>query len=62
MDVIKHKTDSELIRSLLAEAAKCKNEIACSKSDIQKAQNRLSFILLVINELLDRSEDQEIDR
>ena len=54
MNPIEDKDDEELIKSLLAEAAKSRNELQCAHGDIQKAQNRLSFILMLINELLKR--------
>lgn len=56
MELLKDKTDKELLQSIIAEAAKSTNELKCSAQDIQKAQNRLSFLLLTINELLNRSE------
>lgn len=54
MDPVENKSDDELLKSLLAEAAKARNEINCASGDIQKATNRLNFILLLVNELLDR--------
>ena len=54
MDPIENKSDDELLKSLLAEAAKARNEISCAAGDVQKATNRLNFILLLVNELLDR--------
>lgn len=54
MDILNSKTDEELLESLLAEAAKAKNELRCAQSDIDKANNRLSFILVLINTLLER--------
>lgn len=54
MDPIENKSDEELLKSLLAEAAKARNEIKCCLGDAEKCQNRLNFILLLVNELLDR--------
>jgi hypothetical protein len=54
MNVIDSKTQAELLQSLLAEAAKSSAEIRCAQADITKAQNRLQFILAVINNLIDR--------
>jgi hypothetical protein len=51
---IETKSNEELLKSLLAEAAKARNEINCASGDIQKATNRLNFILLLVNELTDR--------
>ena len=57
MDLLEHKTDKELLQSVLAEIAKTKNEIACAKGDIAKAQSRLSFLIVAVNELLNRQGD-----
>jgi len=57
MNILENKSDAELIRSLLVEIAKCTNELACAQGDIKKAQNRLSFSLAVLNELVNRHED-----
>ena len=57
MDILDNKPDSELIKSLLAEAAKATNELRCANGDIQKAQTRLNFVLVLINELINRKED-----
>lgn len=54
MDVLSNKSDRELIQSLLAEIAKSTNEISCAKNDIAKAQSRLNFCLVMVNELLKR--------
>jgi len=58
MQIIKDKTDAELIQSLLAEVAKAQNEIACARGDLEKASSRLKFTLMVINELKDRKEQR----
>lgn len=54
MDILDKKTDEELYRSLLGEIAKARNEIACAKGDLDKANSRLSFLLVVVNTLIDR--------
>lgn len=59
MDVLDKKSDLELLQSLLAELAKANNEIKCAQSDLNKAQNRMKFLLLLANILIER---QEIDR
>lgn len=56
--VIQDKTNSELIESILAEIAKARNEITCAQGDIQKAQSRLSFLVVLANELINRGEDK----
>ena len=56
MDVLKNKTDKELLQSILAETAKTLNEVNCAKKDVEKARNRLTFLIAVINEMLNRGE------
>jgi hypothetical protein len=51
------KSDRELLQSLLAEMAKANNEIKCAQNDLNKAQNRMKFLLLLANILIDRQED-----
>lgn len=57
MDMLDKKTDLELLQSLLAEMAKANNEIRCAQNDLNKAQNRMKFLLLLANTLIDRSKD-----
>lgn len=57
--MIENKTDLELLQSLLAELAKANNELKCAQADLQKAQNRMKFLLLLANILIER---QEINR
>jgi len=57
MDILDNKTDQELYESLLAEAAKARNELTCAQRDLNKAQSRLSFILVLANELINRKVD-----
>ncbi len=59
MDILENKSDIELLRSLLAEMAKANNEIKCAQNDLTKAQNRMKFLLLLANILIER---QEIER
>jgi hypothetical protein len=56
MDLIDSKTDEELLRSLLAEIAKSKNEIQCARRDIEKTQSRLEFSIVLVNKLINRQE------
>jgi hypothetical protein len=58
MQIIENKTDNELIKSLIAEIAKSSNEIHCAKTDIIKATNRLSFAIVLLNELKTRDENK----
>lgn len=57
MDVIDNKSDNELLASLIAEIAKAQNEIKCARGDIDKAQSRLKFCLLVANTMIERQGD-----
>lgn len=57
MDLIDSKTDAELTKSLLGELAKAKNEIACARQDLEKANGRISFLLMVTNKLINRQKD-----
>lgn len=57
MDILIKKTDEELLRSMLGELAKMMNEIRCSKGDLDKATSRLSFLLVLANELIERKKD-----
>lgn len=57
MDILQNKTDQELAQSILAETAKATNEIRCARNDIEKASSRLSFLVAVANELINRKKD-----
>ena len=54
MDIINTKTDEELLKSLLSEIAKARNEVNCAAKDLNKANNRLSFLIMLANSLIDR--------
>lgn len=56
MDVLDSKTNKQLLESVLAECAKAKNEIASAEADIRKIKNRLSFLIVLANKLIDRQE------
>lgn len=58
MDILEDKSTSELHATVLAEVAKAKNEIACARGDLQKAQARLNFLIVLANELINRGEDK----
>jgi len=53
-DLMDSKSDDELLRSMIAETAKAKNEIACAKKDIEKATGRLNFLVVLANKLIER--------
>jgi hypothetical protein len=57
MDILDKKTTEELVQSILGEIAKATNEIRCARGDIEKAQSRLSFLLVVANKLIERTGD-----
>ena len=56
-DIIDTKTDKELLQTIIAESAKANNEINCAKGDIAKASNRLNFLVVLANKLIDREKD-----
>jgi hypothetical protein len=57
MDILDKLSENELTQTLIAELAKATNEIKCAKADIDKAQSRLRFILVVAHEMINRKED-----
>jgi hypothetical protein len=57
MDILRQKTDQEILDSILAEIAKSTNEIRCASGDIQKANSRMTFAIAAVNELIDRKKD-----
>jgi hypothetical protein len=57
MDVLDKKSDKELLESLVKEAAKAQNEVACARRDLEKATARMRFVLMLANTMIDRSKD-----
>jgi len=57
MEVTKNKTQQELLQSVLAETAKTLNEVNCAIKDTNKARNRLTFQLAILNDLINREAD-----
>ena len=57
MDVLHTKKDKDILVSLLAEAAKATNELKCARQDVDKAGSRLNFILVLVNEMINRQGD-----
>jgi len=55
-DLITTKTDHELLETLLKETAKASNELNTVKQDLHKAQNRVKFSIMLINRLLERTD------
>jgi len=57
MNVLDSKTDKELLESLIVEIAKATNELKCAKADIDKAQSRIRFLLVLAHTLIERQGD-----
>jgi hypothetical protein len=57
MDFLDSKTTEELHLSVLAELAKTSNELKCAKGDLEKIASRLSFLLAITNNLINRQKD-----
>jgi hypothetical protein len=57
MDILDTKSDKELLRSLIAELAKARNELNCARGDIDKINSRISFLLVTANKLIERKKD-----
>jgi len=57
MDLLDSKTDKALVESLLQEIAKASNEIACARKDLEKANGRIRFLLVLTHTLLNRQGD-----
>jgi len=58
MEILNTKSDEDIISSIVAEIAKATNEIACGRRDLNKATSRLSFCLVLANELERRSKGE----
>ena len=56
MEVIDSKTTNQLLLSLLAEVAKATNELRCAQADVNKAQSRLQFAIVLLNKMIERKE------
>jgi hypothetical protein len=57
MDMLDNKSDKELLASLIKEMAKATNELKCARGDIDKAQQRLKFLIVLSHTLLNRQGD-----
>lgn len=57
MDLLKDKTDQEILKSLVAELAKAQNEVKCARGDLEKAQGRQKFLMVLLHELINRNGD-----
>lgn len=57
MEILDKLSDEELTQTLIAEIAKATNEIKCAQADLNKAQSRLKFLLVVAHTLIERQKD-----
>jgi hypothetical protein len=57
MDVLDSKTDKQLLESLIVEIAKATNEIKCARGDLEKAQSRIKFLLVLAHTMIERQKD-----
>ena len=57
MDIVDNKSNEELLKSLIAELAKAKNELSCARGDIDKITSRINFLLVIANTLINRQGD-----
>ena len=56
-DLMDSKSSEQLLESIVVETAKARNEIACAKRDIIKAEGRLGFLIVLANKLINRTKD-----
>lgn len=59
MKLLNKLNKSELQQSLITEIAKARNEIKCAEADIKKVNSRLSFLVVLANELIQREDKKE---
>lgn len=59
MQILNTLTDKELHETVIKESAKARNELKCAEADIRKANGRLSFLIVLANELIQRTDKQE---
>lgn len=57
MKIVEDLSRKDLHKTILAELAKSKNELNSAQRDIDKAQSRISFLIVLANELISRGED-----
>ena len=57
MDILDSKTDQALLESMVGEIAKARNEIRCAEADIDKANSRIGFLLVLAHKLIERQGD-----
>lgn len=54
MDVLDSKTDLALLQSMIGEIAKARNELKCAQADVDKANSRIGFLLVLTSKLIER--------
>lgn len=59
MQILNTLTDKELQQTVIKEVAKARNELKCAEADMKKANSRLSFLIVLANELIQRTDKQE---
>lgn len=59
MQILNTLTDKELQETVIKEVAKARNELKCAEADMKKANSRLSFLIVLANELIQRTDKQE---
>ena len=59
MQILNTLTDKELQETVIKEVAKARNELKCAQADMKKANSRLSFLVVLANELIQRTDKQE---
>jgi len=59
MQILNTLTDKELQETVIKEVAKARNELKCAEADMKKANSRLSFLVVLANELIHRTDKQE---
>ena len=59
MQILNTLTDKELQQTVIKEVAKARNELKCAEADMKKANSRLSFLVVLANELIHRTDKQE---
>lgn len=57
MDILDTKSDSDLMKTIIAELAKARNEMACARGDMDKAASRITFLIAVANTIINRSKE-----
>lgn len=54
MQILDNLTPLELAQSLLAECAKASNEIKTARADLEKAERRVKFSIMLANTIIEK--------